>query len=120
MQDQILVLTSSGAVWRSGSVGVGGLGHAVPTSETWSLKNSWKMLPLPEPVLAMRGFTTLTGTEDGVQFLTSARGVIGYGNPQAFKTNAAYNVSNVGYKELAELRSFDIGVAVTNPLKQTI
>jgi alpha-tubulin suppressor-like RCC1 family protein len=119
MYDQVVVLTNSGAAWRSGGLGAGGLGHAVLLVESFALKNSWKMLPLPEPVLAMRGFTSTTPS-DGVQFLMAVRGAIGYGHDGAFKANLNYNQYNNSYREIAELRSFDHGVTVTNPLSQTI
>jgi hypothetical protein len=79
----------------------------------------WKQVPLPEPVLMMRGFTN-GSTQDGIQFLTGTRGIIAAGALDAFKTNAWITVLTQSWRQMDDLRTWDTGIAVGDPIAQTI
>jgi hypothetical protein len=116
-ENSTLALTVDGSVWRTGSGVHGGLGSTSGT--TWALQNSWKRIPLPEPVLMMRGHTN-GSTQDGVQFLTGTRGIIAYGASSTFRTNNVTISSTNTWRVLDDLRTWDTGIAVEDPIAQTI
>jgi alpha-tubulin suppressor-like RCC1 family protein len=116
----VIIITTTGDIWRTGTLAVGGLGHTVPGTEPFSLKNCWKQMPCPEPVLAMRAFTTLSTPTDGVLLLTGNRGLFGFGHRNAFVTNLYYTSPNYSFREMGDIRQYDNGIAVTNPIAQVI
>ena len=115
-QDQIVALTTTGTLWRAGAMAAGGLGHNI--AGVWALQNSWAQMPIPDTVMAMRGYSSTTGV-DGIQFLTATRGIIGYGEGQVTNTNTVFNQFDYSYRECGDLRSFDTGIYPIASLSQT-
>jgi hypothetical protein len=109
-----VVRTNSGAIWISGLFVTSGLG--MPENSTWTNRNMFKLMPLPEPVIAMESVITVPTEVDGYRFLTQTRGIIGVGAAFAFNSNASYNVDTASYRQMGDLRTWNNGITVTPPL----
>lgn len=107
------VLTAEGQVWQAGITDERGLGFV---NNAWSNTNKWQKTPLPEPVVAIRGFSEAAANTEGYNALTPTYGVVAWGRNYPAHTNAS--VASVQYfspREVVETRSMDNGIDVTPP-----
>lgn len=109
------VLTALGGLWNAGQMQWRGLGH---TYNNWADNNKWQQVPLPEAVIGFRCCSESATTYEGCQVLMANHKVFGWGAiaNQRYNNNISYSYSPMS----APLFSIDNGIAIENPLSQTI